>query len=393
MRKRVLVIMPSMFIGGAEKSLLGLLEKFDKERFEIMLFLFRHEGELMDYIPKDVPLLGQIQEYTTFDRPIKDLLKSSLMKYGLARLKSKKALAKYCKETGEEAEVWKSMQYTSKYVSKLLGPIPGSYDLAISFLGVPFYMDKVDAKVKMAWVHTDYHSLKPNRELDREAYSKVDYVVNVSKKCEAAFLEFYPELKDKSLTIENVLPKALIELQEKEEIKPLKGAVKLLSIGRYSEAKNFDNVPDILKRIRKKGVDATWYIIGYGKEEQLIKDKIREANVEEYVILLGKKANPYPYIKACDLYVQPSRWEGKCVSVIEAQLLHKPVVITAYETSSVQLINGEDGIVVPMDNEGCAQGIVDVINNKQLMEDLVANTYLHDYTNAEQLEKIYKLME
>ncbi|MCR5666508.1 MAG: glycosyltransferase [Eubacterium sp.] len=393
MRKKVLVMMPSMFIGGAEKSLLGLLEQFDRERFEVMLFLFRHEGELMEYIPKDVPVLGQILEYTTFDRPIKDLLKSSMFKYGMARLKSKKALAKYCKETGEYAEVWKSMQYTAKYLSPLLPPIPGQYDLAISFLGIPYYMDRVDAKVKMAWIHTDYHSLKPNPKMDLEAYEKVDYIVNVSEKCEASFLEFYPQLKDKSLTIENVLPKALIEMQQQERIEPLAGQVKLLSIGRYSEAKNFDNIPDILSHIRDQGIDATWYIIGYGADEQLIKDKIQEAKMQEHVIMLGKKSNPYPYIKACDLYVQPSRWEGKCVSVIEAQLLHKPVVITNYETAPSQLLNGEDGIVVPMDNEGCAKGIADVLNNQELMEDLIANTYLHDYTNAVQLEKIYKVME
>lgn len=68
---------------------------------------------------------------------------------------------------------------------------------------------------------------------------------------------------------------------------------------------------------------------------------------------LGKNLNPYPYICRCDLYVQPSRYEGKCVSVKEAQMLRKPVVITNYATANSQVENGVDGIIVTMDNEKC----------------------------------------
>lgn len=119
--------------------------------------------------------------------------------------------------------------------------------------------------------------------------------------------------------------------------------IKLLSIGRFCTAKNFDNIPNICHRLCEKGLDVYWYIIGFGSEEGLIKRKIKENRMEERVILLGKKDNPYPYIKHCDLYVQPSRFEGKCVSVREAQMLGKPVVITDYPTAKSQLKNGIDG--------------------------------------------------
>ena len=99
---------------------------------------------------------------------------------------------------------------------------------------------------------------------------------------------------------------------------------------RFCRAKNFDNVPDICRRLCEKGLDIKWYLIGFGGDEALIRQKIREAGMDERVIMLGKKENPYPYIAACDLYVQPSRYEGKCVTVREAQMLGKPVVITRY---------------------------------------------------------------
>lgn len=171
------------------------------------------------------------------------------------------------------------------------------------------------------------------------------------------------------------------------------GAVRLLSIGRFCRAKNFDNVPDICRRLIGAGLNIKWYLIGYGGDEGLIREKIIETGMEDRVIILGKKENPYPYIKACDLYVQPSRYEGKCVAVREAQMLGKPVVITNYVTAGSQLTDGVDGVIVPMDNKGCAEGIAKVLRNKELRQKLTENTKKQDYSNAKELEKIYRILE
>ena len=114
--------------------------------------------------------------------------------------------------------------------------------------------------------------------------------------------------------------------------------------------------------------------------------------MEKNVIILGKKNNPYPYIKKCDIYVQPSRYEGKCVTVREAQILNKPVIISDYATAGSQLVDGLDGIIVPMDNEGCARGIARVIKDKDLQNRLIENTKCRDYTNVREIEKIYEIM-
>lgn len=167
---------------------------------------------------------------------------------------------------------------------------------------------------------------------------------------------------------------------------------RLLSIGRFSEAKNYDNLPDICRRVREKGLDVKWFIIGYGADEPLIRAKIAEAGMQDHVIILGKKDNPYPYIKACDIYVQPSRYEGKSVTVREAQMLCKPVVVTNYPTASSQIRHGVDGIIVPMDNEGCAQGIADLILDPALQQRLRTHLATHDYGNESEVEKIYKLI-
>ena len=168
----------------------------------------------------------------------------------------------------------------------------------------------------------------------------------------------------------------------------------LLSIGRFCTAKNYDNVPDITRRMIKGGVkDLKWHIIGYGGDETLIRQKIAESGMEKHVILLGKKENPYPYIKACDIYVQPSRYESKSVTVREAQMLCKPVVVTAYPTAASQICNGIDGVIVPLDNEGCAEGLARFITDTALQERIVSYLHTHDYVNLSEVEKIYKLLK
>ena len=134
-----------------------------------------------------------------------------------------------------------------------------------------------------------------------------------------------------------------------------------------------------------------WYIIGYG-DDTLIRQKIKDAGMENHVVILGKRDNPYPYIKACDIYVQPSRYEGKSVTVREAQMLCKPVVVTNYPTASSQIKNGVDGIIVPMDNDGCAKGLAKVILDKDMQKRLTDYLKTNEYGNESEVEKIYQLL-
>lgn len=397
MKKRVLFIMPSMFIGGAERSILGLLEAIDYTKYDVTLFLYRHEGEFMQFIPQQVHVLPEIDRYRTFDVPIKSLLLSRKWLFGAARLLSKAAIVMHTRVSGEKHGIWMSMQYTSRFLQPLLPPIPGEYDVGIMFLGVAdTLIRKVNTLKKLAWCHTDYSTLFPDRKKDLETYGNVDYVVHVSPDCAKAMLNLYPQLSDKTMVLENVLATHFIKKQAEEGISDMNrdgSGHLLLSIGRFCEAKNFDNVPDICRRLRESGLNIKWYLIGYGGDEPLIRQRIAEAGMQEHVVILGKKSNPYPYIKACDLYVQPSRYEGKCVTVREAQMLGKPVVITDYATAPSQLEDGVDGVVVPMDNAGCAEGIAQLLRDPLRMEMLSRNCLARDYSNAAEVEKLYRLME
>lgn len=400
MKPRIFIAMHYMEIGGAETALVGLLNALDPARVDVDLFLYDHRGEMMQFIPEWVNLLPQIPKYSVLERPIVELVKRGFWGIAAARLWAKWLSQKAYKRSGSTLENNGGLDKMSKCTTPLLPKINQSvtYDLAISFL-TPHRIvaEKVKAKKKIAWIHTDYTRVWVDAEDELKVWQKYDYVASISGDVTNTFLQVFPSLAPKIVEIENILSPSFVrkraELQDVDKEIRHEGAITLLSVGRFSDAKNYDNVPDICKRlIGKTKLNIKWYIIGYGGDEALIRQKIKEAGMEEHVILLGKRSNPYPYIKACDIYVQPSRYEGKSVTVREAQMLCKPVVVTNYPTAPSQIRSGIDGVIVPMDNEGCAHGLAEVICDKPLQERIIAHLKTHDYGNESEVEKIYTLI-
>ena len=400
MKPRIFIAMHYMEIGGAETALVGLLNALDPARVDVDLFLYDHRGEMMQFIPEWINLLPQIPKYSVLERPIVELVKRGFWGIAAGRLWAKYISKVAYKRSGSKLENNGGLDKMSKCTAPLLPRINQSvtYDLAISFL-TPHRIvaEKVKAKKKIAWIHTDYTRVWVDAEDELKVWQKYDYVASISGDVTNTFLQVFPSLAPKIVEIENILSPTFVrkraELEDTDKEFRHEGTITLLSVGRFSDAKNYDNVPDICKRlINETKLNIKWYIIGYGGDEALIRQKIKEAGMEEHVILLGKRSNPYPYIKACDIYVQPSRYEGKSVTVREAQMLCKPVVVTNYPTAPSQIRSGIDGVIVPMDNEGCAHGLAEVICDKPLQERIIAHLKTHDYGNESEVEKIYTLI-
>lgn len=397
MKHTILIFSQVMELGGVERSLLGLLDSIDYDRYDVDLFLMRHCGELMPYLNPKAKLLPEVPQYASLAVPMTSLLKSGQMGVLNGRLKGKLAAKRFDKQHSSSKPSVTALTYSHKYALFAMPQISNkTYDLAISFL-TPHYFarERVKAKKYAAWIHTDYTALSFDRATELAMWSRYDVICGVSEQASNSFQTTLPEISDQVQTIENILPKELIgkQSEQPQTDMPSDADITLLSVGRFCDAKNFDNVPDICRRLVEDGLNVKWYIIGYGGDEPLIRQKIAEAGMQGRVIILGKKDNPYPYMRACDLYVQPSRYEGKAVTVREAQLLGKPVVITNYATSASQLENGVDGVIVPMDNAGCAAGIAALLRDPARMQQLSENCTNRDYTNSAEVEKIYALME
>ena len=397
--KSIIIISHALEIGGAERALLGLLESFDYSKYDVSLFLMRHHGDFLSLLPEKVKLLPEIKEYTGLAVPMTSIIKKGLFGVALGRLIAKIKAKWYVKKHNIKRDNGVELEYSHKYTVKIMPAISDKeYDLAISFL-TPHYFaaEKVKAKKKIAWIHTDYSTVDIDVKSEDIMWSKYDRIISISDDCTKGFISKFPNLESKILPVENIISPDFIHKQsEMEDVSDEMNsgdALKILSVGRFSTAKNFDNVPDICRRIVENGINLKWFLIGYGGDEELIKNNIRQAGMEEHVIILGKKSNPYPYIKKCDVYVQPSRYEGKCVAVREAQILGKPVIITNYATAQSQLKNGFDGVIVPIDNERCAEEISELLKEPERLKLLSENCVGTDYSNAVELEKIYKIIE
>ncbi len=403
--KKIFIAIHYMKIGGAERALLGLLNSFDTKEYNIDLFIYYHNGEFMNLIPKKINILPENRAYSMIEKPIKEVIISGFIKIAIARLLGKFRTFIY-KLSHPSFNETSTDSFIGKFVSLVLPNIPGKYDLAISFLTPHNYvLDHVKALKKIAWIHTDYRSMHVNRKHDLKIWGQYDYIASISDDVTLSFISVFPELKNKIILIKNILSPSSIREQAKMKVVKNEmpneiNIIRILTVGRFTSQKNFDNIPDICHRINKILKDQNlknkyqvkWYIIGYGPDENLIKAKIVESKEMNSVKILGKKINPYPYIQECDIYVQPSRYEGNCVAVREAQILGKPVIITNYVTATSQIKNGKDGIIVDLDNQSCAEGIVKFINDKDIQNKIISNCKLANFGNEEEVQKIYEII-
>ena len=399
MKPRIFINIHYLEIGGAETSLIGLLQALAPKHVEINLFLNDHRGEMITYIPNWINVLPPCKAYTMIERPIKEVIKAGYIHIAFARLWAKMRFWLYVRKK-RPIDGGAIFGYVGKYVTPLLPSLEhlGEYDLAISF-ATPhnIVLDKVLAKKKICWIHTDYTNIDVNTSLELSIWSGYDHIVSISKEVTNNFCQTFPTLHRKIIEIENILSPKFIRQQADSEQHPLdmpkvENGYTLLTIGRYCAAKKLEEIPAICRMLIEKGLSVKWYIIGYGGNEEYIRRAIAEEGMGKNVILLGKRTNPYPYIKACDWYIQPSRYEGKSVVVREAQILGKPVIITDYPTSASQLQNGIDGIIVPMNVDKCAEAMVMALTDERQNKSIVEHLTTHDYGNEAEVEKIYSLI-
>lgn len=396
MKKRLFIAIQYLEIGGAERSLIGLLNAIDYTRYEVDLFIYRHTGEFMNLIPKEVNILPEIKKYTTLSRPMKEIIQEGYIDIAVGRIWAHYQAKRFQKKTQAKESI-AIFQYVASYTTPFLPSLKhlGEYDLAISFL-IPHNIvrDKVKAKQKWAWIHTDYSFVSLDTAHELPVWNAYDQIISISESVTQGFLSKFPSLKNKIQLMENILSEKFVQEQAEEKISlPETNAIRLCTVARFSYPKAIDRAVHICKAIVDKGLNIVWYIVGYGGDEAMIRKQIQETGMEKHFILLGKQMNPYPFIKTCDIYVQPSRYEGKAVTVREAQILGKPVVITNFPTASSQLMDGVDGIIVPNEIEQAAQGISEFIKDTNKQEEIIQYLQTHHYGNEEEVNQIYQALE
>ena len=218
MKKRIFIAMHYMEIGGAETALIGLLQALDYSQYDVDLFLYAHRGEMMQFIPKEVNLLPEIPIYAQIERPMKDVLRDGYVRMVAARMKAKLQTWWYLRRH-RVTESAAGLQYTADAVTPMLPAINPSveYDLAISFLQPHNVVrDKVRAKKKICWIHTDYSVVDVNVKNELPVWSAFDHVVSISDDVSKTFLQTFPSLNEKIILMENILSPDFVRKRAEE---------------------------------------------------------------------------------------------------------------------------------------------------------------------------------
>ena len=394
MKKNILFIIPSLGAGGGEKSLINLLSQFDFNKYNVDLFLLNHNGLFMDFIPKEVNVINIPEDVKVFNKNLKESLIESLSN---GKIKLAYSRLMFCIKNRINT-VGKGEQYAWKYLRNAIGKLDKRYDAAIGYLEKTsnyICVDCVQADKKIGWIHNDYRKLDLDKEFDKKYFKKLNYLITVSEECESILKSEFPEEKNKIKLIYNIVSKKAIETlaQEKlDEDEMPKDKINILSIGRLHEQKGFDMAIEACKILIDKGYTVCWSIIGEGVEREKLELLIEKNNLKESFKLLGLKSNPYKYIKACDIYAQPSRYEGKSVAIDEVKILCKPIVVNNFSTVYDQIENNVTGIISKMNSNGICNGIEELLINHKLKNKIVMNLNSLQLGNEDEIKKIYELL-
>ncbi len=383
--KEILFVIDSLNCGGAEKSLVSLLPLLDRAKYEVHLWMLHRGGVFETLLPEDV-IMEQSPTYTSWENFI---MRMGFFLYSFL-LRWNRMIGK--KEHGAEL-LWKC-------VGRAYKGLDGEYDVAIAYQqGLPTYIvaTKILAKKKAAWINANIFNAGYNAEYNKSFYDAFDVLVPVSKELEKILRERYPQYMNKYYCVYDIINPQIIRIQARENIAEqmyFKDRVVLVTTGRLAPPKNHILAVETAKILRDRGIRFLWYFIGEGGERPNIENKLSDYGLEDYVILLGMRTNPYPYMAHCDVYVQTSSFEGFGLTIAEAKILGKPVVSTNFDVVHDQLVHEQNGLIAEMIPESVADSVIRLLTDNSLRGRIVDNVKKEENTTyITEVKKVERILD
>ena len=367
--RKIIFGITGLTLGGAERVLVDIANELSST-FDITIFTLYGKGELEKELSDNVKLINMINK--SYD----ELTSKEKMAISLKLLFNKKSIYK-------------------KYINN-------EYDTEIAFLEGPITRlfsvksnNRIKPSKKIAWVHNDIRQVfgkgfkaKLKGKLDKKCYEQYDTIVFVSNDNQEQFEEFYDIKKNKMVIPNFISSKRVIEKSEANFGNVFaKDQVNFLTVARLTNQKAIDRLIRVHSELMYDGHEHKFFVIGDGPERENLKDLIDTLNVKDSFILLGKKENPYPYIKNCDVFALLSYYEGLPMTVLEARILEKPVLIT--DTAAREAVVGYDKSYIAENSEnGIYVGIKDCIKLLPQWNDTPNQKYTENYSIINQIEKL-----
>lgn len=384
--RKILFCLQTMVRGGVEKELITVLKKMDPKHFQCeVLLLYIQNPEVVSEIPDWVKVTTLNIDSNYYCGSTASMVKARL-KHGeipeAITLMGKRVFGLGTSHSNQSLDGIPQMEE--------------NYDVAVCYhihspLMLKYVATKVNAAKKIGWIHNDFsQSGYPVQRL-KKYLSAYHEIIAVSETVKKEFLDRCPEYGEITSVVHNVLDED--EIQKKSLDIPENDTyfsdnrVKILTVGRFTPQKGFDLAIEICRLLREQNANFGWYMIGWGPEEDKYRAMIERYELQDCVTILGERKNPYPYIDQCDVYVQPSRHEAYCMTILEAISLRKPIVCANFAGADEQICNGETGWIVPVgDIEAFTEKIRFLIENPAERTRLTQN--LWKQAKGSDMEKI-----
>lgn len=384
--------MNNLNCGGAEKSLVSLLQAIDYSEYNVDLYLFKREGMFLKQLPKEVTILPEPKNYPYFDMSLKRAITENL-KAGRFKVIWYRILAGYVYRSEkipavQEQKVW-------KYLKNVIPALNKKYDVAIGYLEKTpnyFCVDKVVASKKIGYILNDYDQLKMDKKIDELYFSQLDSIVADSQECKNVLIKNFPQFKDKFIVQKNIVSKEVINRLSNEKVNDYPNGFKLISVGRLSYQKGYDLAINACKILVDKGLKFNWLVLGDGEEKKSLNALISDLRLNEYFVFLGIKENHYPYVKNADIFVHSARFEGSGIVITEAKILTKPIVLTNCNVANSHLNHSVNGLIADLNPGSIAKNIERLILDENLRNQFSENLAKENHGTENEITSFYELI-
>lgn len=372
-KKKLLIVAHHLTIGGVQKSLISALKAIDYEKFDVTLYLRKNRTDLLPFVDERVNVIINDDKHHYYRKPYAIFLQILISVFNLSGKKDK--VEKFNQKLSD-AIVKYAMDYEKKRFFS-----SEKYDIAIAYVQgytALFVADCIEAEKKCVFFHTSVDELHTVHEKIIDKFSKIVAIHNEQKEL---IKQWYPEIADRITVVENYCDKALIEEQSKEfSVEKLENKTILCSCGRFSPVKGFDLAVEAAKVLKEKNISFLWYFVGDGPERASLEKSIKEYNLQEEIIITGMLKNPYPYINACDIYVQPSYEESLGLTILEAHRLCKSVIATKTMGGLKTIEDNINGALCDINAQSIAEAVESLIKDKTTFENIKTNLKNIDYS-------------
>lgn len=372
--KKILVIKNGVATGGTTTSFLAFLDSMIKQK-EIIVEAWignTPQDKIQEVIPKEITCIKNSDLERAFKvetgfKKILTLIKNRqlclTLQYHLFDMKRK--------GKNQLIPLFQKMDIRRAKSQKNIDLM--EYDAVLTWEEFyPCYLlaEKIQAKKKIAWIHPHYQQCGFLKKYDYPYFRKLDAIVTVSKNCQASMQNIFPEISEKIYAVENaILTNAILKkcMEPQSEIIHWEG-INIVTVARLQNvSKALDRAIRIAANLKNEGLLFKWYFIGDGEDREMLIEMIALYGLEKEIILLGQQNNPYKYVKAADLFVLQSYYEGRPMVVDEAMIIGTPVFVSNYSAASEQ-VPSKYGIIVDNNEVDIFKGLRSIINDLNLLD-------------------------